>query len=304
MVILAKIFPLNENSAGDNYGKFNSFWSQVEGCEVEKINMRTYNPPKTVEDFKNQLIDLRTKFEEVKYKYLVLAVSSHGIEQEQDIYGKESNEKKGVEVAFEIEWGSNWKPNRYKVNELLEIFKDVAKKQKIFIMQMCRNRSDEGTVTSHGKDFAVMHRSNTEPSFGTHVSEISIQQTQGELTAESYAKAQSTETLERVPWPKTWKLAQPCIRDSIVMFSSPSGYVSFDNNYTPIDGGGWIFLSMEKLLKSLQGQTISVIDLFLKVNQEMSKTFTISIKDGKDTCIGLSSFNHMLTQDIMFKFKD
>ncbi|CAC5396890.1 unnamed protein product [Mytilus coruscus] len=265
MEILAKIFPLNENSVGDNYEKFNSFWSQVEGCEVEEIDIKNYDPPRKVKDFEKQLEGFIEKFKAGKYKYLVLAVSSHGIEQEQKTYGKESNKKEGVEVTFEIAW----KSNRYEVNELLRLFKEV-KEQKIFIMQMCRNRSDKTTVTKHGNDVGVMHHSNTEPR---------LQQTLGELTTGARGKSQSSEALNRVSWPTTWKLAQPCIRDSIVMFSSPSGYVSYGNINSP-NSGGWIFVNMEELLESLKGKTISVIDLFLMVNQKMSETFTISIIDG------------------------
>lgn len=66
---------------------------------------------------------VRKKFEEgKKYKYLVLAVSSHGIEKDTD----------GKDVTFEIVWGRD---KRYKVNKLLEKFKEV-KEQKIFIMQV------------------------------------------------------------------------------------------------------------------------------------------------------------------------
>ncbi|VDI34390.1 Hypothetical predicted protein [Mytilus galloprovincialis] len=141
----------------------------------------------------------------------------------------------------------------------------------------------------------------TEPSLGIHAPAIGNQPTPDELTAGSHGKSQSTEALNNIAWPKTWKLAQPCIKDSIVMFSSPSGYLSYHNINTPDDAGGWIFVSMEKLLKSLKGEKISVIDLFLMVNQKMSETFTINPM-GK--YIGLSSFNHMLTQDIIIKFKN
>ncbi|VDI66601.1 Hypothetical predicted protein [Mytilus galloprovincialis] len=146
MSILARIFPLKEDGASDDYEKFTSFWSQVEGCEVENICMKDYSPPRIEKDFENQLESLRKKFEEgKKYKYLVLAVSSHGIEKDTD----------GKDVTFEIVWGRD---KRYKVNKLLEKFKEV-KEQKIFIMQMCRNRSDKTTVTLLGKDQGVMHHS-------------------------------------------------------------------------------------------------------------------------------------------------
>ncbi|XP_063433018.1 uncharacterized protein LOC134715069 [Mytilus trossulus] len=290
MRILARIFPLKEDGAGDDYEKFTSFWSQVEGCEVEKIVMKDYTPPRIEIDFENQLKSLRNKFEEGKYTHLVLAVSSHGVEKEQDTDGKD--------VTFEIVWGRD---KRYKVNKLLEIFKDVKEKQKIFIMQMCRNRSDKTTVTLLGKDQGVMHHSMTEPSLRIHAPAIGNQPTPDELTAVAHGKSQSTEALNSIAWPKTWKLAQPCIRDSIVMFSSPSGFLSYHNINTPDDAGGWIFVSMEKLLKSLKGEKISVIDLFLMVNQKMSETFTIN---PMGEYIGLSSFNHMLTQDIIIKFKN
>ncbi|XP_076102628.1 uncharacterized protein LOC143071877 [Mytilus galloprovincialis] len=295
MSILAKIFPLNEDGASDNYEKFKAFWSQVEGCKVEKIDMKNYTPPRKAEDFKKQLKDLKNTFEEGGYEYLVLAVSSHGVEQEQDTVEKDStgNDKTGIEVSLEIAWRSN----RYKVNELLKIFEDVKDKQKIFIMQMCRNRSDERTVTKLGRDQGV-HHSNTVPSFGSHVPANGNQQTPEELSTGASGRSLSTGALNSMPWPKTWKLAQPCIRDSIVMFSSPSGYLSY-HNLNMEDAGGWIFVSMEKLLKSLKGEKISVIDLFLMVNQKMSETFTIN-----DKYIGLSSFNHMLTQDIIIKFKN
>lgn len=55
MSILARIFPLKEDGASDDYEKFTSFWSQVEGCEVENICMKDYSPPRIEKDFENQL---------------------------------------------------------------------------------------------------------------------------------------------------------------------------------------------------------------------------------------------------------
>jgi hypothetical protein len=55
---------------------------------------------------------------------------------------------------------------------------------------------------------------------------------------------------------------------------------------------------MRELIKDIKNQKMSVMDLFLMVNKEMSQK-----KNIKDKYVVLSSFNHMLTEDIFINIK-
>jgi hypothetical protein len=66
------------------------------------------------------------------------------------------------------------------------------------------------------------------------------------------------------------------------------------------DAGGWLFLCMRDLIKDkdIKKHKMSVMDLFLMVNKKMSQMETV-----KDKYVVLSSFNHMLTEDIFINIK-
>ena len=68
--------------------------------------------------------------------------------------------------------------------------------------------------------------------------------------------------------------------------------------YDGLDSGGWLFVCMRNLVDGIKKQKISVMDLFLMVNKEMSQME--NIKDGH---VVVSSFNHMLTEDIFINIK-
>jgi hypothetical protein len=76
------------------------------------------------------------------------------------------------------------------------------------------------------------------------------------------------------------------------------GFKSYTRSNSPNDGGGWLFLCMRELIKDIKNQKMSVMDLFLMVNKEMSQK-----KNIKDKYVVLSSFNHMLTEDIFINIK-
>ena len=76
------------------------------------------------------------------------------------------------------------------------------------------------------------------------------------------------------------------------------GFKSYTRINSSNKGGGWLFLCMRKLIKDIKKQKMSVMDLFLMVNKEMSQMETT-----KDQYVVLSSFNHMLTEDIFINIK-
>ena len=271
--ILATIFCLKEDSAYDDKARFNEFWGDVEDCEIFDNETEKWSES----NFDKSLNKVKETFGKGNYDCLVLAVSSHGKEKDN-----------GNEVSFEIVWTHRAMGQKYKIDRLFEHF-DKTDKMKIFLLQMCRNRNED-TVTKDGTDHGVSH-SSTFPDLRqpSNPKSDTLHQSQSEG---SFLKETN------VVWPKTWKLAQACIKNSIAFFSAPSGFKSYTRNNNSNEGGGWLFLCMRKLIKDIKKQKMSVMDLFLMVNKEMSQMETT-----KDEHVVLSSFNHMLTEDIFINIK-
>ena len=78
-----------------------------------------------------------------------------------------------------------------------------------------------------------------------------------------------------------------------------AGYYAHSNLYVDEDCGGWLFIAMNEILKGVRGKSVKLLKLFIMVNQKMSEMTSI---DGRET--GMSSFNHMLTENIQLQFKE
>ncbi|XP_061180045.1 caspase-14-like [Saccostrea echinata] len=243
---------------------------------LEKLNFKCPFPLKstrnlTKKDFIAQLHEFEKNCSVEPCGCILVSVSSHGVIRKTEEHADDNDVERYEDFILTYpernEFSKDFKEEGVSIREIVNIFKNTRKGvPKIFFIQACRGKHEDNKI-----DLGI--------------------ETKGDVPVPYTFPAM------HVPSEDKMVFSPPCIEDSVIVFSTPIGYVSGFNSKQ--GSHVWTILLDKFTTLCKNAKPINLLDLLRETNNELAKDNTQFI--GNVVYKPLLSVCHCLTKHIIFE---